>query len=237
MLIEETTTIRELLLKHPQTRKVFEQYAIDYCCGGLHNLKTAAELAEIPIKPLIEAIESAIASRHPSERNWAHASPTQIVDHIQQAHHAYLKDELPRLHALIEKVLAAHPAHQAMLSNVKHNFDQLEAELHAHLLKEEQVLFPHIRQMETARREGLKIALPMSAGGPVRQMETEHEAAGRALNAIRDATSDYTLPEDACITFRSLFESLKEFEKDTHEHIHLENNILFPGGLVRSFPK
>jgi len=232
MRIDERLLLRDLLTEYPQTRKVFEQYEIDYCCGGLHNLGTAAELAGIPLNPLVDALKCSVADRNHGERNWADASVTELADHIAKAHHAFLRDELPRLHALIDKVQAAHQRHDVMLSALKCEFARLECELVQHLDNEDTNVFPLIRQMDAISRNGGKLAAKASMRELTGPLETEHETAGLALDSIREITSDFTLPEDACIAFRSMMESLKEFERDLHEHIHLENNILFPAAAA-----
>ena len=132
---------------------------------------------------------------------------------------------------LVQKVLQAHDAHHgAMLRQVQSLYAELDAELSSHLLKEEQVLFPYIVSAEAHVREGAEkpVARFGSVRNPIQQMETEHEAAGRALTKLREVTADYELPADACPTFAALYAGLEELETDLHQHIHLENNILFP---------
>ena len=151
--------------------------------------------------------------------------------HIEGKHHSYMKEALPRLGALFAKVLRAHGEnHGKMLRPLQQTFAGLRAELEPHLMKEEQILFPYVRQMDSSVA-ATGVVPPMHCGtvqNPIRQMEAEHENAGAALARMRSVASDYALPDDACPTFTALFETLQEMEADLHEHIHLENNILFP---------
>ncbi len=237
--VNGTTTVRELVGQCPQTRKVFEEFGIDYCRGGGKCLAEAAQASRRDLLALLTAIEKAIAAPasapENAERDW-HAAPLhELVAHILQVHHAYMKEALPRVKELARKVLRAHGAnHGEMLQRVNDLYQALYDELSGHLQKEESVLFPYIVAAE-AHRQGAS-AMPAACFGsvrnPIRQMEHEHESAGQALVEIREVTGDFRLPEDACPTFRALYEELVRIEGDLHQHIHLENNILFPRAIV-----
>ncbi len=237
--IEPTTTVRDLVLKHPETRQALESLGIDYCCGGGRSLAEAAAAAGIDLTAVAKAVQQAaddanLASDAP-ERDWRQASLTELANHIEGTHHVFMKQALPRLDDLFAKVLSAHGArHGDMLASLRTTFQSLRSEIEMHLLKEEQVLFPYIRQMEAEMAQTGQIP-PMHCGtaaNPIRQMEAEHERAGAALMQMRSVTDDYALPADACSTFSALFEGLAEMEADLHEHIHLENNILFPRAMA-----
>jgi regulator of cell morphogenesis and NO signaling len=234
-----TTTVRELVGQHPATQKVFEDFGIDYCCGGGKSLAEAAEESRSELPVLLAAIEEALAApaaaAGTAEKDWSAAPLQELIDHILQAHHAYMKEALPRIGNLTRKVLRAHGAkHGEMLRRVQDLCDALDAELNNHLLKEEAVLFPYIAAAEANRREGAEspVACFGSVRNPIRQMENEHEGAGQTLLEIRRVTGDFSLPEDACPTFRALYEELERMEADLHQHIHLENNILFPRAIA-----
>lgn len=153
-----------------------------------------------------------------------------LADHIERIHHAYLHNELPRLEKMVIKVAKVHGAREPRLNQIKDLFLALSAELTTHLFKEEQILFPMIRQLEASN------TLPMfhcgTVGNPVRQMEFEHDNAGLILAELRKLTDDYTPPEWACNTYRALLAALLTFEQDMHQHIHKENNILFPRAIA-----
>ena len=236
--IDERTTVRQLVGRHPETRPVFEKYEIDYCCGGARSLADAAAGCNLQVADLVEvlaeAVETAATTAETPERDWYAAPLDELVEHIVATHHSYVRTALPRLRSLISKVLNAHrESHGDMLTRVQAYVGALDSELSSHMMKEEQVLFPYIVALESHHREGT--ARPQAPFGtirnPVRQMEHEHETAGNALTGLREVTGDYSLPGDACPTFEALYQELESFEGDLHQHIHLENNILFPRAI------
>lgn len=233
--IDKTTTVRDLVVGHPETRQVLESLGIDYCCGGGSKLTDAVAEARLDLADVVKTVEQAVANAEQPEsipeRDWQAASLTDLAEHIESTHHVFMKQALPRLGDLFAKVLDAHgPKHGDMLTPLQTTFRALRSELEMHLMKEEQVLFPYIRQMEASVKQTGRVP-QMHCGtvqNPIRQMVAEHENAGEALARMRSVTGDYALPEDACPTFRALFDGLRDVEADLHEHIHLENNILFP---------
>ena len=187
-----------------------------------------------------KAIAAPASGPEIAERDWYTAPLHELVAHILQVHHAYMKEALPRVKELARKVLRAHGTnHGEMLQRVDDLYQALYDELSSHLLKEESVLFPYIVAAE-AHRQGASerpAACFGSVGNPIRQMEHEHESAGQALVQIREVTDDFRLPEDACPTYRALYEELARMEGDLHQHIHLENNILFPRAIAAESPR
>lgn len=233
--MDEKTTVRDLVGRYPQTRPVFEKHGIDYCCGGGRPLADAARQCGQELPKLIDALKEALdrpTSRAETvEKDWYAASLGELIRHIVDEHHAYMKAALPRLRSLISTVLKAHAKqHGDMLRQVQAIFNDLDEEISSHLMKEEQVLFPFITTAEARAQQGLPmLSAPCgSVCHPIQQMEYEHESAGRALASLREVTCDYALPPDACPTFRAMYEELQRMEADLHQHIHLENNILFP---------
>ncbi|MEJ2055813.1 MAG: hemerythrin domain-containing protein, partial [Calditrichaceae bacterium] len=156
--------------------------------------------------------------------------PGFLVDYILINHHGYLKRELPNINAHIDKIVSRHGSNHPELAELQHYFNELRTEIEQHLYKEEQILFPYVNQLLLAQENG------QDTGGfhcgsidqPISVMEMEHESAGEMLRKMRHAANDYKLPEDACNTYRLTFDQLQELEADMHQHIHLENNILFP---------
>lgn len=237
--VNGTTTVRELVGQYPQTRKAFEEFGIDYCCGGGKCLAEAAQASGRDLPALLVAIEKALAAPAAAPgiagRDWYTAPLHELVAHIFQAHHTYMKKALPKARQLAKKVLHAHGAHHGeMLRRVHDLYQALDDELSSHLQKEEAILFPYIVAVEARLHGGSEIPAACfgSVINPIQQMEHEHESAGRALAEIRRATGDYSLPHDACPTFRALYEELERMEADLHQHIHLENNILFPRAIA-----
>ena len=242
--VNERAAIRELVGRFPQTCAIFETYGIDYCCGGQKTLADAASERQASVQELIAALEAAVKAPSDSSvavTDWFDAPMRELVAHIVTVHHAYLKSALPRIDGLLGKVLHAHGAqHGDMLRELHSQFSLLENELTGHMAKEEMILFPYVVAAEACRRG----SGPPPSGcfgtvrNPIRQMEAEHEVAGKALRQIRKVTGVYAAPSDACPTFRTLFEELEHLEGDLHEHIHLENNILFPRTIeLESNPK
>ncbi len=236
--IDGKTTVRDLVGRYPQTRPVFEKHGIDYCCGGGKCLADAASERGLKLPALVDALEEALQAvpgkAEAIDKDWYAAPLGELVSHIVKVHHGYMKTALPRLRSLVPTVLKAHGEHHGeVLRQVQDLFQALDTELSSHLMKEEQVLFPYIVAVEAHVQEGApKPPAPFgSARNPIRQMEHEHESAGQALAKLREVTHDYALPADACPTFRAMYEELQRMEADLHQHIHLENNILFPRAI------
>ena len=231
MIVTAEKTVGEIASQAPAAARVFEKYGIDYCCAGKVLLEQACRERGIAPEELFAELENAAGGSPGEEKDWTSASLSDLIQHILEIHHAYLKEQLPRLAQIIEKVVAAHgEKHGESLLPLQTVFRELKDELESHMWKEEIVLFPLIRNLEEAGSAGgpLPPAHCGSINNPIRVMEHEHEAAGRALSGMRSLTRNYTLPEDACNTYRVLYYELPQLEADLHRHIHLENNILFP---------
>lgn len=232
MIFDVNKTVSELATEIPDATRVFEHFGIDYCCGGSQPLEIACRRAKIPVEDLLRSLEdsNALAQKKSATHDFQSMRPTDLIAHIAATHHAYVKREIPRLQQLLAKVVAVHCAGHPELAAVQRTFAGLSSELHSHMMKEEMVLFPYIVKLEEARsrREHAPQAPFGPISNPVHMMEMEHEAAGQALRQIRMLTGAYTPPESACFSYRTLYSALKEFEADLHQHIHLENNILFP---------
>lgn len=227
MTVQSTsTTVGDWVAQYPHTSRVFESLQIDYCCGGGKSLEAACRERQLDPQQVVEQLEQAIQTSGPASDDWLTASLSELCDHIEQTHHAYLKTELPRLDGIIAKVVNAHGPLHPELSEVQETFAALRGELEPHMFKEEMVLFPAIRAVEQA--ESLPSFPFGTVANPIRMMEHEHDIAGDALAAIRRLTVDYQVPGGACNTYRAMLSGLAELEADLHQHIHKENNILFP---------
>jgi regulator of cell morphogenesis and NO signaling len=229
-----TETVREIALNQPSSIRVFEQFGIDYCCGGRKPLAVACTEQDVEIDALLTALASAASEPNPETQDWNRASLQSLSGHILSQHHEYVKQELPRLDALAKKVVAKHGSHRPELLEIQSALQKIDQELMQHMAKEELVLFPYIAKLETALAEGS--ARPQSCFGtisnPIAMMMQEHDGAGELLVEIRLLSSNFTPPSDACPTYHAFFAGLKEFEQDLHQHIHLENNILFPRAIA-----
>ena len=226
-LLNEEMTVGALVSESPARSRVFERHAIDYCCGGKRTLEDACRKKGLDPALVIVEIESVDAGPRDDGINPSDMTMTELADHIEQTHHAHLREELPRLTALTEKVAAVHGDKYPWLKEVKDTYADLVAELEPHMQKEEQILFPMIRELDRAT------ASPEfhcgSVGNPIKVMEHEHDNAGNALRRLRDLTTDFTPPQNACNSFRAMLDGLATLEANTHEHIHKENNVLFVG--------
>lgn len=231
MNINVATTVRELAVTMPGATRVFERLGIDYCCGGNRTLADACVKAKVPVEKVTDFLAQAEqTSLSPDDlHDWQAASMTGLIHHIVEKHHTFTKEELPRIEKLMHKVCAVHGNQRPELLQLKTAFLNLKEELEPHLMKEEQVLFPYIAKLEAALTN--QSSLPLSCFGtvqnPVRMMNIEHDTAGDLLREMREITSDYTVPPEACMSYQALYQALTELEADLHQHIHLENNILF----------
>ncbi len=200
---------------------VFEELNIDFCCGGDVSLQTAC--LEQGLKT-DEVYQRLMESPTSDEKDISALTPTELTTHIESTHHIYLKEALPRLTALMEKVCQAHSSRHPELKPLQAVFENLRADLEPHLLKEERVLFPLIRKLE---RDSLGLKMK-AAEGPVRVMRQEHDRVGELLKQMRILANGYVTPDDGCQSFQLLYTELKKLEEDTHLHSHKENNLLFP---------
>ncbi len=224
--INTTTTVGEIIRAYPGLSSVFEKYHIDYCCGGKLPLEQACAKANINAEKILEELASKKDIKNEDSVNADDISLSELADHITNTHHFYLKNELPRLDQITARVLHVHGDKDQRLQDVRNAFVSLKDEMLQHMTKEERVLFPMIKELETANA-----APAHSIAGPIRQMEHEHDGAGDALSIISKATDNYTPPVWACNTYRVMIDSLKKLELDMHQHVHKENNILFAKAL------
>ena len=229
-------TVRELALEVPQATRVFERMGIDYCCGGERLLEEACDLAHVSVEEVERSLTE--AQERPAEPTahddaWRRSPLFGLIAHIIQKHHYILRRELRRIEPLLARVIATHGQGHPELLEVQRTFRALGDELIQHMMKEEQILFPYITHLEEAENRRQPVAPPRfgTAENPIRMMKHEHESAGSALRNMRARTENYRLPTGACAGYETLFGALQDFEHDLHQHIHLENNILFPRAL------
>jgi regulator of cell morphogenesis and NO signaling len=226
-------TVGSLVAASPNRSRVFEQLGIDYCCGGKKPLSEVCAQKELDagtVLRMLAALDHADAAGASGTPADAAAMPlTALCDHIVATHHAYLRQELPRLDFMTHKVSDVHGDKDARLRSLRKVFVAFQAELASHMAKEEQILFPLIRQLDAGT--DLRAVDGCGLDGPIAQMEHEHAAAGDALARMRDLTDGYTPPDWACNTFRAMYDALRRLEQDMHQHVHKENNVLFPRAM------
>jgi regulator of cell morphogenesis and NO signaling len=229
-------TVRELALETPGAARVFERLGIDYCCGGKQTLEQACRAASVAVDKVMDALEVAHHSGKATtgQTNWQAAPLADLISHIKKTHHQYTRQEINRLGPLFDKVCSVHGNNHPELLQLRETFQGLAQELITHLMKEEMVLFPYIERMEESVLQKEPILPPPfgTVQNPVAMMEHEHDSAGNALRILRATSNGYTAPPDGCVSFQTLYKTLAELEADLHQHIHLENNILFPRAIA-----
>ena len=235
MTISSTMKVRDVVLELPQATRVFEKLKIDYCCGGDTPLGEACATAGVEVasleRMLAEAGQAEVQSN--GSLDFQKATLCELVGHILNKHHVYTKAEMARLEPLIDKVIAAHGENHPELPGIGGLFQQLCADLKPHMFKEEQILFPYIVEMERSAVENRPAPFAPfgTVNNPIRMMMMEHETVGDLLRELRALSSNYTVPPDGCLSYQTLYRALEAFEQDLHQHIHLENNILFPRAI------
>ncbi|MCO4293941.1 iron-sulfur cluster repair di-iron protein [Solitalea sp. MAHUQ-68] len=229
---ENDSTVGELVAKDFRKAEVFKKFGIDFCCGGKKSVKQVCSEKGVNYDELQTAL-NATESIGTKAENYDQWSVEFLVDYIVNKHHTYVKDSLPVMLEFAQKVARVHGANHPENIEIAENVHALAAELNMHLMKEERVLFPYIQQLGKLKRENKQAGTPTfgTVKNPVNMMEMEHDSAGELMQAISKLSNNYTPPADACTTYRVLYAKLKEFEDDLHNHIHLENNILFPKAI------
>lgn len=225
-------TVGQMVAEQPDFARLFEKLGIDYCCGGKVLFAAACAAKNLDAQTVLHMLDLNLLSAFGhGERNWDTAGLSELCNHIESTHHAYLKDELPRLMQIANKVASVHGEKDPALLDLARVFEAFSNELTEHMQKEENVLFPLCRELESSNARPL-----MHCGtvkNPVAVMEREHADAGDALAEMRRLTHDFTPPDWACNTYRVLLQSLAKLEKDMHVHVHKENSILFPKAVAR----
>lgn len=230
MTIDTEKTVAQFVLEKPGLMRIFDKLGIDYCCGGKLSLQQACEKRGLDAETVlltVSAMAEAGGGLNEAQTDWSKADLTSLCDHIEQTHHRYLAAELPRLQLLVDKVARVHGNNHPDLHRVRDVFTQAGTDLLEHANKEERDLFPLIRRLESGATEAAG-----SIAALIDELEADHDGTGEALATIRRLTGDYVPPADACGSYRALLAGLEQLERDTHVHVHKENNILFPRALA-----
>lgn len=233
--IDSAMTVGELVREQPSRSRVFEDFGIDYCCEGKRPLTEVCARSGVDADAVVDKLHALESEPGDQDDQWASMSMSELAAHIVDNHHGYLKQELPRLDGIIRKVAAVHCGRYPYLLELAQVYSRFAAELGAHMLKEEQLLFPLIRRVEKSRGGSGDVRGACIANS-IQAMEHEHEDAGRVLLRMRELTNNFTPPADACNTFRAMLDGLATLERDMHQHVHKENNVLFPGAIALENP-
>lgn len=218
--------IGDIVAVFPGASNLFLDYRIDFCCGGNRPLSVAIEEQKLDAGKIVGKLNESYVSyikENKEYTEWAKESPIKLIDHILNTHHAYLKNELPRISELLFKILSVHGKKHMELFEIHKNFNIVRTELEEHLVKEEEFLFPLFREYEKTKSEEVRDEIIKT----IEELEEEHTGAGDIIKRLRELTDHYSVPQDTCRTFETTYIKLMEFEKDIFNHIHLENNILF----------
>ena len=217
----------------PSSARILEKYHLDFCCKGKRSLEKACAEQQLSISKVTEDLENIFTKNNNSTVDFEKMSLTQLADYIVQTHHAYVKNEMPQIYAYLHKISSKHGERHPELYKIFQTFSAVKEEMEGHMKKEELILFPRIKELQKlVNNENANLQLNITyLQSPITVMEQEHDHAGSLLNDIRILSNDYTPPQDACTTYRLSFAALKAFELDLHQHVHLENNILFPKAI------
>lgn len=225
-------TVGSLVAEEGGRVVVLEKYGIDYCCGGDMTLEAACMQEGIEIGLVTAELE-----KHDSEASkgdgtdWLHSGTKELIENIVATHHVYLKEELPRLSFLVNKVASVHGERHPYLQGLSELYRGLSQDLESHLFDEEENIFPMLRLISSSGNFDMLVS---DATGAIEQAKRDHQSVGDCIHQIRAMTGGYQLPADGCETFRLMLTSLERLESDTHRHVHKENNILFPKLLERA---
>lgn len=222
-------TLASIVTEHHQAVPVLEKYHLDFCCRGKRTLSQACTEKGLTVEEIIKELEASVHTKEVLNTPFAEMNAEQLIRHILLHHHFYVRQSMPSIEEHLTKVAIKHGDRFPYMKEVLQLFSHLKNDMYLHLQKEEMILFPRIKETEAfskyAQKNGRE---PGYIYSPVAVMESEHDDAGAAMEQIRMLTSNYTAPADACTTFRVVLDELKAFEEDLHQHVHLENNVLFP---------
>ena len=225
----QTKTVADYVIENIKTAHIFKKHEIDFCCGGAVSIQKACEKNNVNFDKLVNELNNL-------EKNTSYLNDYNkweldfLIDFIKNTHHKYVEENLTLLKQYGDKVAKVHGPHYSELLEIKELIHVVADELASHMKKEELILFPFIKKLVNAKRDGTKVETPNfgTVDNPIKMMEEDHDNAGDIFKRISELTNTYKSPEGACNTFKALYAKLEEFEDDLHQHVHLENNILFP---------
>ncbi|MGA8768371.1 MAG: iron-sulfur cluster repair di-iron protein [Candidatus Acidiferrales bacterium] len=233
MNITGETKVKEIAAANPRATRILEQAGVDYCCGGNKSLHDACAHVGVSEEEIMERLRENNADVEPADKNWASAPLGDLTQHIREKHHRYVREAVQRVPALLTRVKTRHGNNHPEIAEIEDLFLKIGRDMTMHMQTEEQILFPYIEALGRAANGEAVLEPPFfqTVRNPVQAMMEEHDAAAALVNQIHAASSAYTPPANACASYQALYRDLQEFEADLHEHVHLENNILFPRAI------
>lgn len=227
-------SVGEIAIEDIRTTTVFGKYKIDFCCNGSDSLAEACKRANADIETVSSELHETMSKKSDDlNDNFNEWELDKLADYIVKVHHSYVAENIPVILEFTKKIANVHGENHPELKTIASHFQAVADELSGHMMKEERILFPHIHRLVDTQRSNSELTTSPfgTIRNPIRMMEMEHENAGNLLKEIRSFSNDYSVPADGCQTYKAAFFKLEEFEKDLHQHIHLENNILFPKSI------
>lgn len=232
--IDRDTLVRDIVTEDYRAAAVLEKHGIDFCCGGAKPLANACQEAGVDADIVLRDLASLAEAPAPAGPRFSTWALDFLADYIEANHHAYVRSAIGSLREHTRKIAEVHGSRHSELGEIARLFDEVAAEMTQHMMKEEHILFPYIRELAAAARAGRRPSPPPfgTVRNPIRMMELEHDRAGDAMHRIRALSGGFTVPEDGCSTYRVAYRELEAFERDLHQHVHLENNLLFPKAVA-----
>lgn len=237
MQINPNTTLGEIVAVNYQAATIFDRYQLDFCCHGNRSIEEACQAQQLPLDEILAAVltstQSPVADATDVPAGLKDWPLDLMADYVEKKHHRYVTQQIPLIEAYVDKINKVHGGNHPELAEVQQVFQETAGELTMHMKKEELMLFPYIRKMILAKISGRKLDPPPfgSIANPVNAMLADHEMEGARSAKLRALTNNFQPPADGCNTYRLTWKLLEEFEKDLHQHIHIENNILFPRAI------
>jgi len=229
----EDKTVAEIVTENIKTADIFKKNGIDFCCGGNVKVQEICKKKGVDFSVIKEELKD-INKESSNSHDFNSWDLDFLADYILNTHHKYVVEANDLIIQYSDKVASVHGHHYKEVVEINKLFHALANELKMHMHKEEMMLFPFIKQIAAAKKDGT--TLPQSPFGtiqnPINMMEAEHDDAGDIIKRINELTNNFTPPAEACNTFRALYAKLEEYQNDLFQHIHLENNILFPKAIL-----
>jgi regulator of cell morphogenesis and NO signaling len=230
MNLSTETRVKEIALSNPGARRVLKDAGVDHCCGGGKSLQDACLHVGVTADEIMDRLRQNTTLSEPGDSEWTNVSLADLTRHLQDRHHRYVRDSIPRVRALLAKIREKHGSKHGEIGEIEKLFGDVAREMTSHMQKEEQILFPYIDALERAADGNGTVEPPFfqTVRNPIHAMMQEHDSADELVRKIRKASDNYLAPSDACTSFQAAYQELRQFEEDLHLHVHLENNILFP---------
>ena len=230
----QSKTLKEIVTDNFQTAAVFEKFNLDFCCRGGKTIDQACTDKGINSQSVFNELSLVAQSDHGTSTRFEEWEPNVLIEYIVKNHHSYVRKMIPILYTHTQKIAKVHGSNHPEVIEIAKHFEAVAIELQQHMAKEEQMLFPFVASLYNSKKKNTPFIAPHfgTVRNPIRMMESEHQNAGDEMYSIRALSNGYAPPVDACTTYKVTYQEIQDFERDLHEHVHLENNILFPKAVA-----